>query len=238
LNLHQLAGGPFVWVAFAVFFIGLVVQTVRFFKMTSKNDAATPVLPAKPKAPEKIQERLGYEWDKLVKRYRRSVFHLHPLMSVATLIFHVLLFLVPIFLLAHNELFRISLGFGLPSFPDWLSDALAIIVLSVLGIFLFRRLFIKRVRIISGVYDYLILIITAAPFITGVMAYHKVFDYNKVLTAHMLMGELMLVLIPFTRLGHALFFVLYRVLIPGEYSFRKGSRRWNTGAGKVVARSR
>jgi hypothetical protein len=46
------------------------------------------------------------------------------------------------------------------------------------------------------------------------------------LIAHILAGELMLIVIPFTKLGHMLFFFLYRFLIGSEYSFGQGTRTW------------
>jgi hypothetical protein len=43
---------------------------------------------------------------------------------------------------------------------------------------------------------------------------------------HILSGEAMLITLPFTKLGHMLFFFLYRFLIGNEYSFAKGARAW------------
>ena len=230
MNLHELAGGPFVWTAFSVFIAGLAFNAYRFFKLTREAELDYPPSTGAGKPPKGLQERLGYEWDRAVQRFKRSVFHMHPIMSVVTLVFHVLLLLVPIFLLAHNELLRLSIGFGLPAMPDALSDALTLVVLACLAVFLFRRLFLARVRVITTGYDYLVLAITAAPFVTGFLAYHEVFDYRWMLTAHMLSGEVMLVTVPFTRLGHALFFFFYRFFLPGEHSFGRGSRRWALGA--------
>jgi hypothetical protein len=82
------------------------------------------------------------------------------------------------------------------------------------------------VRIISTAYDYLVLGITVAPFLTGFFAYHLWFDYKTVITIHMLVGELMLIAIPFTKIGHMVFFFFVRILIGSEYSFGRGSREW------------
>ena len=92
--------------------------------------------------------------------------------------------------------------------------------------FLGRRLFLARVRAITTAYDYLILLIAIAPFLTGYFAYHQWFDYDAVMTLHILAGEVMLITIPFTKLGHMLFFFLYRFFIGNEYSFVPGSRTW------------
>jgi hypothetical protein len=70
------------------------------------------------------------------------------------------------------------------------------------------------------------LLITVAPFLSGYLAYHQWFDYKIMLIAHILAAEVMLVVIPFTKLGHMIFFFLYRFLIGGEYSFGQGTRTW------------
>jgi hypothetical protein len=46
------------------------------------------------------------------------------------------------------------------------------------------------------------------------------------LTAHIISGEAMLILIPFTKLGHMIYFFLYRFFIGSEYSFGQGRRAW------------
>ena len=95
--------------------------------------------------------------------------------------------------------------------------------LDLCALFLFgRRLFLARVRIITTAYDYLVLLIAIAPFLTGYLAYHQWFDYSTVMTLHVLSGEAMLITLPFTKLGHMLFFFLYRFLIGSEYSFARG----------------
>ena len=72
----------------------------------------------------------------------------------------------------------------------------------------------------------MILLIAAAPFLTGYIAYHQWFNYDTVITLHILAGEVMLISIPFTKLGHMLFFFLYRFLIGNEYSFARGEKTW------------
>jgi nitrate reductase gamma subunit len=101
-----------------------------------------------------------------------------------------------------------------------------VIVLICGAYFLGRRLFLARVRAISSIYDYVILLIAVAPFLTGFLAYHQWWDYKTVIFLHILTGEIMLITLPFTKLGHMLFFFLYRFFIGSEYSFVRGSRTW------------
>ena len=147
-------------------------------------------------------------------------------MTIMTFVFHVFLIAVPIFLLGHNMVLDQSWGLSLLSLPESITDILTVVVLICAAFFLARRLFLARVRAITTTYDYVILLIAAAPFLTGYFAYHQWFNYDTVMTLHILAGEVMLITIPFTKLGHMLFFFLYRFLIGSEYSFAKGARAW------------
>jgi len=85
-----------------------------------------------------------------------------------------------------------------------------------------RRIVIPRVQSISTSYDYLLLFITALPFLTGFYAYHQYFDYKTVITLHIAAGEVMLIAMPFTKLGHMVFFFFVRIFVGSEHSFGKG----------------
>jgi nitrate reductase gamma subunit len=143
-----------------------------------------------------------------------------------TSVFHVFLIVVPIFLLGHNILLDQSWGLSLWSLPELITDFLTLVILICVAFFLGRRLFLSRVRVITSLYDYAVLLVALAPFLTGYLAYHQWFNYDTVMTLHILTGEVMLMTIPFTKLGHMLFFFLYRFLIGNEYSFAKGARAW------------
>ena len=85
---------------------------------------------------------------------------------------------------------------------------------------------VLQVRAITTFNDYFVLLVTVAPFVTGFIAYHQWFDYSTVLTIHIMTGELMLMAITFTKLGHMVFFFLSRFLIGREYCLGRGTRAW------------
>jgi hypothetical protein len=58
------------------------------------------------------------------------------------------------------------------------------------------------------------------------MAYHQWLDYRTVLVTHMIIGEILIAAIPFTKLGHMPFFILNRFFTAGEYAWKPGNRRW------------
>lgn len=219
--MYDFIRGPLIPIAFVIFILGLVFQFIQFFKLTKKKDWVYPPLQGKP------EKKTAGQWIALcLDSLNGTMWKTDPAMTIMTSLFHVCLILVPIFLLGHNILLDQSWSFRLWSLPECIADILTLVVLICVGFFLARRLFLSRVRAITSVYDYGILLIAAAPFLTGYFAYHQWFHYDTVITLHILSGEVMLITIPFTKLGHMLFFFLYRFLIGGEYSFAKGARTW------------
>ena len=120
----------------------------------------------------------------------------------------------------------VSVGFGLGSFTENTTDIMTIIFLACALYFLLRRIFYARVRAITSLYDYLILCLSVAPFLTGFLAYHQIFDYKTIMVIHIVCGELMLICIPFTKLVHMIFFFINRIFLVSEYSLGTGNRTW------------
>ena len=220
LNFVQ---GQLVSISGILFILGLFYQGIQFFKLTKKKEWVFPPLPIENKPKKKTADQWVIQ---CLRSLDGTLWKTEPVLTIVTSVFHVCLIAVPLFLLGHNILLDQSWGLSLFSLPESLSDFLTFIVLVCGVYFLYRRLFLARVRAISSVYDYLILIIVIAPFLTGFLAYHQWLDYETIIFLHILSGELMLITIPFTKLGHMLFFFLYRFFIGTEYSFVRGSRTW------------
>lgn len=240
---YAFASGPGVYLAFGLLLAGLAIQGLRFYKLTRvKDPRALPPEPAaapsakndKGAAPSlplldrllAIAETMGRPFDRVLQALCRTVAATHPVMTALTVTFHALLFATPLLLLAHNRLLAESIGFGLPHLPDGVADVMTVLFLLCGAAFLCRRVFLRRVRAITTLYDYVVLLATLLPFVTGFFAYHQIGDYRTMIAVHVIAGEVMLVLVPFTRLGHALFFFLYRFLLGGEYGFGQGRRAW------------
>jgi nitrate reductase gamma subunit len=223
--MYEFIRGPMIWISFLIFIIGLIYQAFKFFALTRKKEWIPLNLPFNPdKPPQKEYARRIADW--FVSLKKKTVWGSHPVMTVITSVFHIFLFITPLFLLGHNILLDEACGIHLWSFPESFSDGLTWILILCGAIFLFRRIFVRRVRVITTVYDYIILLITVAPFLTGTFAYHQWFDYQTVIFLHILAGEVMFITMPFTKLGHMLFFFFYRFFIGSEYSFSRGTRMW------------
>ena len=115
----------------------------------------------------------------------------------------------------------------MPSLPEKAADVLTIVVLVSAAFLSFRRIFKKEVRALTELWDWFLMSAVLLPFITGFMAFHKIGDYLTVMHIHILAGELLLVLIGWTKLGHGIFFVFGRILVSGEYALGRGARTWD-----------
>jgi nitrate reductase gamma subunit len=206
--------------------------------MTRPSSATIPALPAGSlhAASGSVSEdaafltrgmsRLGKLRFRARRWIRQTVFGAHPAMGVVSMVFHLGLFLIPLLLPAHNILLDRSLHVGLPTLPGPLADTLTLGLLALGAFFLLRRIFFPRVRALSTLRDYLVLLLVAAPFATAYMAYHHWLDYRTVLVTHMIVGEILIGAIPFTKLGHMPFLIFARFFMSSEYAWRPGNRRW------------
>ena len=227
--MYALAVGPLLWISVVLFVSGLIYRLVRLFRLTERKAVEfCPVTKPKdePAATVSAEER---KFDKIA-RFQNSVLGKHPTMVIASFVFHLCLFATPLFLMAHNLMLRNALGVRLPNLPDGLADFMTLIVLGFAAFFLVRRIAIPKVAAISEVSDYAVLLIAAAPYLTGFLARHQLLRYPAMLTVHILTGELMLIAIPFTKIGHMVFFFFSRLTMAGEFCLGRGSRTWAAAA--------
>jgi nitrate reductase gamma subunit len=95
------------------------------------------------------------------------------------------------------------------------------------GLFLLlRRIIRTEVRILTGVWDYVLLLLTIFPFITGFLAFHQFGPYKTMVLLHIISGEILLIIIPFSKLAHVILFFFTRTFIGFEMGARRGARSW------------
>ncbi len=224
--MYELVRGPLLWVAIIVFVLGVVFRAIQLFKLTKRKERAfCPARPMEVKnvpAPSPEERKM-----RLIISFQNSLLGKNPIMAIISTVFHACLFIAPLFAAAHGLALYESWGISFLSLPDGLIDLLTIILLACTLFFLVRRIVIPQVQALSTPYDYILLFITAAPFLTGFFAYHQIFEYKTIIILHILAGEIMLIAIPFTKLGHMVFFFFVRILIGSEYSFWRGNRTWS-----------
>ncbi|MCK8602143.1 TmcC family electron transfer complex membrane anchor subunit [Desulfoferrobacter suflitae] len=217
-GLYTFLIGPALWVTLAVFAGGLMCRIFYLYGLSRERDKV-------------FYNHMNWSWA------WRSIGHWiipwgsvsmrkQPIFTFAFFLFHVCLFAVPIFLSAHNLLLEEWVGWSLWTLPDRVADALTIaLMVTVLFLFL-RRLVRPEVRILTTAWDYVLLTMTLLPFLTGFLAYHQWGPYRLMLVLHILCGEILLWVIPFSKLSHVLLWFFSRSFIGFEMGERRGARSW------------
>lgn len=134
--------------------------------------------------------------------------------SLASFVSHIGLIIVPLFLADHVVLWNKVLGTRLLTIGQGLADTLTLTTLFCMITLLGFRLFNSRHRAVSQPIDYWLLLAIIVPFATGFMASHphlNPFRWDLVMLAHLLSGELLFVLVPFTKLAHVVLFAFDRI---------------------------
>lgn len=221
---YDLARGPLVWISFTILILGCTYRTRLFLSLTRAKRDNFFSLVQKKKNAKALSEKNFFQ--RVIGPLKFTIHGLHPMVVSVSIVFHLILFLTPIFLLAHNVLLDEAMGFRLVSFSEKTTDYMTVVFFACALFFLFRRIFSARVRAITSFSDYMMLGIATIPFVTGFCAYHQIFDYKLIVTLHMLSGELMLVAATFTKIFHMVFFFFGRFILVNEHTLGKGSRRW------------
>ncbi|MFZ0240689.1 MAG: respiratory nitrate reductase subunit gamma [Desulfobacterales bacterium] len=217
-EIYTFVSGPLAWLAFILFFGGCLWRVIRLLML--------------------VKEKEPFIFTYMSWKYSlRSIFHWlipfgtvnwrrHPVLTVVTFAFHFGLVLVPVFLLAHVILWDQALNLSWWTLPDGWADALTVVVIIGCVFFLIRRLTRPEVKYVTSASDFVILAIVAAPFVTGIIAYHQWLNYPLMMVLHVVAGEVMLVAIPFTRLSHMLFAPFTRAYMGSEFGKVRHARDW------------
>jgi len=217
-TIYAFVTGPLAWVTFIVFIGGSLYKLIRMMMLVNKK------------------EKFIFTYISL-KYSLRSILHWmtpfatvnmrkHPILTIVSFAFHISLLLVPIFLLSHIILFDESWDNSWLSLPDSMADIMTMIVIGGCVFFLMRRMIRKEVKYVTSASDYILLTVVAAPFLTGFIAYHQWFHYQLFLILHILTGEIMLMVIPFTRLSHMIFSPFTRAYMGSEFGGVRRARDW------------
>ena len=209
MDYYELARGPLVGIAFAVFFFGCVCRVLFTLIKKQHRKMLYPSATVKGGIRSIIYGILPFG-----SSYMRA----NPVLAIVTILFHVCLLLLPLFLLAHILLWYESFNILWWNIPELVSDIMTVIVVLSCLFFCGRRVFIPEVKHVTSAGDFVLLILIMFPFLTGFLATHQWGPYRPLLIAHIVSGELLLMVIPFSRLGHMLFFWLSRAYLGSEYS--------------------
>jgi nitrate reductase gamma subunit len=144
------------------------------------------------------------------------------LFSLTTMVFHVSIMVVTVFLAGHVELWKSTLGFAWPALPNSLATALTVAALVAAVALVAERLASRDSRALSRFQDYAIPLVVAFPFASGFLVMHpglNPFPFEAMLLTHVLSANLLLVLIPLTKLSHMVLLPLTQLVSEVSWHF-------------------
>jgi nitrate reductase gamma subunit len=208
------AKGPLFRLCFAIMILGLI----RIFLLDIWGAYKAYRKAGDKTMPWKLIFSRSMEWIFPVKR----IGHNRPFYSVFSVLFHVGLLLVPLFLFAHVQLWKESLGLGWITLSyQWAFWLTLSTIFFALALFI-GRLLNKSSSFISRKQDYLWPLILLIPFVTGFVCAHLSVNpqsYQTFMLIHILSADLIFVLIPFTKIAHCVLMPLSQVVCTIAWKF-------------------
>lgn len=126
-----------------------------------------------------------------------------PVSYIGGYVFHVGLAILVFLFVPHIKLIESLSGLSWPGLPSQVVDAVAVVTLAAMVVVLFDRINKPVKRFLSNFEDYFTWTLTFLPVLTGYMAVkHLVLPYTTMLAIHILCVELLLIVLPFTKLFH------------------------------------
>ncbi len=202
IELLSWARGPGLQIASSIFVAGVVIRIFEILLLGRKANLA---------------EARGTEMSSGLKTIftrtfpDRTTFRRSSVTIVSGYVFHIGLFVVCFLSAPHILFLKDIIGFGWPSLPTPVIDAVAVITIIALVVTLVNRLTNKVMRFLTNFEDLLTWVLTFLPVLTGYLAFHRIgLTAPLLLAVHLLSVELLLVLFPFTKLMHAFTLFLAR----------------------------
>ncbi len=223
--MYEFVTGPLAWLSFTIFFAGVIVRAVQYIKGLDWQLDRVAYMEYKMQG-FKGAMRSIFLW---LVPYGTHSWRYYKFFTLLFFTFHIGLLVTPVFLQAHNILLQERFGFSLWSISDATADFLTIAMLAAALLIVLRRIALPEVRIITTRYDYLMLAIAVAPFITGFFAMHHIGNYKFWLILHILSGEIMLVAIPFTKLSHFVLYFMSRAQLGMDFAIKRGDIKRGKG---------
>ncbi|MDD9305048.1 MAG: nitrate reductase [Desulfobacter sp.] len=210
--------GPMVWISVMIFIVGLILKVVGIVRKVREKESYIFSYMT-------LYHSLRSIGAWLIPFFPRAT-RQQPVFYAVSYIFHLALFVVPLFLSAHIVLVEEAFNVSWPALNDGVADILTVVIVAALGFFAGRRILVPEVKFLTSVKDFFLIFMVLLPFLTGFLAYHQVAAYEWMMIVHILSGELMLIIIPFSRFSHMITAPLTRAYMGSEFGNVRHARDW------------
>jgi nitrate reductase gamma subunit len=200
-------------IALVIFILGTLWRLFEIYSLGRKPDLSVP------------RHRAGASGFNTILRRSLAppgMLKRSPVSYIGGYIFHVGLAIVVFLFAPHIKLVESLLGLAWPGLPSSIIDAVTIVTLAAMVAVLVDRIYKPAKRFLSTFGDYFTWTVTFLPLLTGFLAVkHLLLPYTTMLALHILSVELLLIVIPFSKLFHV-FTVFASRWYNGDISGRKG----------------
>lgn len=192
MDFDYFVEGPLLQIVFYIFIIGIILRIAFFFYSIIRSGSGKDL-------------KLLY----FLKNFTLSFFPLHkvvikrPVYTTLRYIFHACLVVVPIWYSGHIVLWEeSSFEWYWTALPDEWADWMTLLLIFLAACFIIRRIVFSKIRTNSSISDFILIIITGLPFLSGYFLTHGTLDAisfleNNMLTIHILSGEAFMIVAVF-----------------------------------------
>ncbi len=187
--------GPGLDIAIGIFLLGVLWRLFEIYSLGRKPDLSAP--------------RHASGASGLHTVFRRSMpppgmLKRSPVSYIGGYVFHFGLAVVVFLFAPHILLFTNLTGLSWPGLPSQFVDLAAVVTMAAMVVVLADRINKPAKRFLSTFEDWFTWVVTFLPVLTGWMAVqHLLLPYTLMLAIHILSVEILLVVLPFTKLFHA-----------------------------------
>jgi nitrate reductase gamma subunit len=187
--------GPGLDIAVGIFLLGVVWRLIEIYSLGRKQDLAEPRHAAGASGLNTVFRR-SLPPPGMLKR--------SPVSYIGGYIFHLGLAIVVFLFAPHILLISNLTGLSWPGLPSQFIDLAAVVTMAAMVVVLVDRINKPVKRFLSTFEDWFTWTVTFLPVLTGWMAVqHLLLPYTTMLALHILSVEILLIVLPFTKLFHA-----------------------------------
>ena len=195
VELLNWARGPGLNISIAIFLLGTLWRLFEIYSLGRKKDLSAPRHAAGASGLRTVVRR-SMPPPGMLKR--------SPISYIGGYAFHIGLAIVVFLFAPHIVLIDNLIGLSWPALPSQIVDLAAVVTMAAMVLVLVDRINKPVKRYLSTFEDYFTWAVTFLPVLTGYLAVqHLLLPYTMMLALHILSVELLLVVLPFTKLFHA-----------------------------------
>ncbi|MBN8762683.1 MAG: hypothetical protein BGP20_15485 [Thiobacillus sp. 63-78] len=187
--------GPGLNIAIGIFMLGVLWRLLEIYSLGRRKDLS---------APRRTAGASG-----LHTVFRRSLpapgmLKYSPVSYTAGYLFHIGLVLIVFLFAPHILLIQNAIGLSWPGLPSRFVDMITVVTMAAMVAVLVDRINKAPKRFLSTFEDWFAWTVTFLPVLTGWLAVqHLLLPYPTMLALHILSVEILLIVLPFTKLFHA-----------------------------------